>query len=94
MTCATMVLMAIKFKVAESAPADVVAKMLANLAEHGFVAQRLFPKQDRPKLASIYVIRGEPDGSLPAVKAVLAPFGTSTVEYVEGGVDRHIAGAG
>jgi hypothetical protein len=85
--------MAIKFKVSEAAPPDRVSELLTDLARHGYVAQRMFPKQQRPKLASIYVIRGQPDSSLPEVEKVLAPYRETLIEYVEGSIERHLAGS-
>jgi hypothetical protein len=78
--------MSVKFKLSSSANKKSVDRVLGTLVDRGLVAQQLFPMQQRPSLARMYVIRS-PTADVKVVQKVLEPFG-SAVEYVEASVDR------
>jgi acetolactate synthase regulatory subunit len=78
--------MSIKFKIAADVPEARVEQVLEALRGRGFVAERMFPGQQRATLARIYVVRS---GDVPAAEVAnaLERFGAD-IEYVEGPVVR------
>jgi acetolactate synthase regulatory subunit len=84
--------MSVKFKIADDAPEARVEQVLEALRGRGFVAERMFPGQQRAKLARIFVIRSG-DAQAAEVANALERFGAD-VEYVEGAVTRKVVGLG
>lgn len=78
--------MSVKFKLSANASEASVRGVLDELSQRGLVADRLFPEQQRPALARMFIIRS-PAAEPAAVAAALERFG-SDVEYVERDVKR------
>ena len=77
--------MSIKFKLSSSASEACVIEVLDALTSSGLTAHRLFPDQERPALARMFIVRTSTTRS--EVANVLERFG-SDVEYVETDVER------
>ena len=78
--------MSVKFKLSADASEASVKHVLDALNERGLAADRLFPDQQRPSLARMFIIRA-PSAQVADVAATLERFG-SDVEYVESDVKR------
>jgi hypothetical protein len=78
--------MSVKFKLSANASEASVLSVLDELRQRGLAAERLFPEQQRPSLARMFIIRS-PEAKPDAVAAALERFG-SDVEYVESDVKR------
>jgi acetolactate synthase regulatory subunit len=78
--------MSVRFKLSADAPEARVEQALEALRSRGFVAERMFPDQQRAALARIYVVRATGVQAAEVANA-LERFGTD-VEYVEGPVTR------
>ena len=78
--------MSVKFKLAPRASKKNVERALDALADEGLKADQMFPRQTRPALRRLYVIRS-PKADVRKVKKVLAALEVA-VEYVEAGVSR------
>jgi hypothetical protein len=77
--------MSVKFKLSPTASEACVREVLDALTSSGLTARRLFPDQERPALARMFIVRASNTRS--EVAKVLARFG-SDVEYVETDVER------
>ena len=78
--------MSVKFKISPSATEQSVKDVLKELGDRGLAADPMFPKQKRPALKRMFIIRS-PGAKVTAVSKALEQFG-GDVEYVEGAVKR------
>ena len=83
--------MAIKFKLAEEMSGERAEQLVGALARHGFSARRLFPRQERRSLATIYVVGDAGDEKIEEIKHILDDAGGS-LEFIEGSTERHPLG--
>jgi acetolactate synthase regulatory subunit len=84
--------MSVKFKISVDAPEACIEQVLEVLRGRGLVAERMFPGQQRPALARIFIIRST-GVQAAEVASALERFGDH-IEYIEGTVSRKAVGFG
>lgn len=86
-----MLAVSFKVKFSERLAPDARKRLVRVLARDGLDLHPLFPRQRRPKLASIYEVSAGPGLRLADVRRMLAKY-DDDVDYVEGAVKRAPAG--